>query len=181
MSKFLVETHYTCAFKIIHELDELNEKELSNVDNRKDGKVEIISVTVNNRKTKRSGDDKKSKKLDLKDNLRIDHNLEKEGRKIIQNDTLRKTLQDKKKYKTKDSEKRFQMPDRRKGYIQKAAVGDHKIYLHTGEYDDGKIGEIFIDTHKEGELVKALTNSPSLCVSIKISPIFPSSYSPVCK
>ena len=55
MSKFLVETHYTCTFKIIHELDELNEKELSNIDNRKDGKVEIIDVTVNNRKTKKAG------------------------------------------------------------------------------------------------------------------------------
>ena len=48
------------------------------------------------------------------------------------------------------------MPDRRKGYIQKASIGEHKIYLHTGEYNDGKIGEIFIDTNKEGELVKAL-------------------------
>ena len=166
MSKFLVETHYTCAFKIIHGLDELNEKELSNIDNRKDGKVEIISVTVNNRKTKKSGDNKKGKKLDLKDNLKIDHNLEKEGPKIIQNETLRKTLQDRKGYKTKGSEKRFQMPDRRKGYIQKAAVGDHKIYLHTGEYDDGKIGEIFIDTHKEGELVKALTNNFAIAISL---------------
>ena len=166
MSKFLVETHYTCAFKIIHELDELNEKELSNIDNRKDGKVEIISVTVNNRKTKKSGDNKKGKKLDLKDNLRIDHNLEKEVPKIIQNETLRKTLQDRKEYKTKGSEKRFQMPDRRKGYIQKATVGDHKIYLHTGEYDDGKIGEIFIDTHKEGELVKALTNNFAIAISL---------------
>ena len=54
MSKFLVETHYTCTFKIIHELDELNEKSLSEVDNRKDGKVEIVNVTVNNRKTKKS-------------------------------------------------------------------------------------------------------------------------------
>ena len=166
MSKFLVETHYTCAFKIIHELDELNEKELSNIDNRKDGKVEIISVIVNNRKTKKSGDNKKGKKFDLKDNLRIDHNLEKEDPKIIQNETLRKTLQDRKEYKTKGSEKRFQMPDRRKGYIQKAAVGDHKIYLHTGEYDDGKIGEIFIDTHKEGELVKALTNNFAIAISL---------------
>ena len=166
MSKFLVETHYTCAFKIIHELDELNEKELSNIDNRKDGKVEIISVTVNNRKTKKSDDNKKGKKLDLKDNLRIDHNLEKESPKIIQNEILRKTLQDRKEYKTKGSEKRFQMPDRRKGYIQKAAVGDHKIYLHTGEYDDGKIGEIFIDTHKEGELVKALTNNFAIAISL---------------
>ena len=166
MSKFLVETHYTCAFKIIHELDELNEKELSNIDNRKDGKVEIINVTVNNRKTKKSGDNRKGKKLDLKDNLRIDHNLEKESPKIIQNETLRKTLQDRKEYKTKGSEKRFQMPDRRKGYIQKATVGDHKIYLHTGEYDDGKIGEIFIDTHKEGELVKALTNNFAIAISL---------------
>ena len=166
MSKFLVETHYTCAFKIIHELDELNEKELSNIDNRKDGKVEIINVTVNNRKTKKSGDNRKGKKLDLKDNLRIDHNLEKESPKIIQNEILRKTLQDRKEYKTKGSEKRFQMPDRRKGYIQKAAVGDHKIYLHTGEYDDGKIGEIFIDTHKEGELVKALTNNFAIAISL---------------
>ena len=166
MSKFLVETHYTCSFKIIHELDELNEKELSNIDNRKDGKVEIINVTVNNRKTKKNGDNKKGKKLDLKDNLRIDRNLGKEDPKTIQNETLRKTLQDRKEYKTKGSEKRFQMPDRRKGYIQKAAVGDHKIYLHTGEYDDGKIGEIFIDTHKEGELVKALTNNFAIAISL---------------
>ena len=54
--------------------------------------------------------------------------------------------------------KRFSMPDRRKGYIQKATIGNHKVYLHTGEYEDGKIGEIFIDTSKEGELVKALMN-----------------------
>ena len=54
MSKFLVETHYTCTFKIVHEIDELNEKALSEIDSRKDGKVEIVNVTVNNRKTKRS-------------------------------------------------------------------------------------------------------------------------------
>jgi len=166
MSKFLVETHYTCAFKTIHELDELNEKELSNIDNRKDGKVEIISVTVNNRKTKKSGDNKKGKKLDLKDNLKIDHNLEKESPKIIQNETLRKTLQDRKEYKTKGSEKRFQMPDRRKGYIQKVTIGNHKVYLHTGEYNDGKLGEIFIDTSKEGELVKALMNNFAIAISL---------------
>ena len=53
------------------------------------------------------------------------------------------------------------MPDRRKGYIQKAQIGDHKVYLHTGEYDDGKIGEIFIDTNKEGELVKVMMNNPA--------------------
>ena len=62
--------------------------------------------------------------------------------------------------------KRFSMPDRRKGYIQKATIGDHKIYLHTGEYEDGKIGEIFIDTSKEGELVKALMNNFAIAISL---------------
>jgi len=62
--------------------------------------------------------------------------------------------------------RRFSMPDRRKGYIQKATIGDHKVYLHTGEYEDGKIGEIFIDTSKEGELVKALMNNFAIAVSL---------------
>jgi len=52
MSKYLVETFYTCTFKIIHKLEELNEKNLSELENRKDGKVEIIEVRLNNRKTK---------------------------------------------------------------------------------------------------------------------------------
>ena len=58
------------------------------------------------------------------------------------------------------------MPDRRKGYIQKAQIGDHKVYLHTGEYNDGKIGEIFIDTNKEGELVKAMMNNFAIAISL---------------
>tara|TARA_A100001011_G_scaffold216188_1_gene224122 strand:+ start:166 stop:996 length:831 start_codon:yes stop_codon:yes gene_type:complete len=165
MSKFLVETHYTCTFKIIHELDELNEKTLSEVDNRKDGKVEIVNVTVNNRKTKKS-DGKNEVKSDI-ENLKISHS--KEG---ITAAKLKSKLSEKNKSENinkndnKSNEKRFQMPDRRKGYIQKATIGDHKIYLHTGEYDDGKIGEIFIDTNKEGELVKALTNNFAIAISL---------------
>ena len=58
------------------------------------------------------------------------------------------------------------MPDRRKGYIQKVSIGEHKIYLHTGEYDDGRVGEIFIDTNKEGELVKALMNNFAIAISL---------------
>ena len=58
------------------------------------------------------------------------------------------------------------MPDRRKGYIQKVTIGDHKIYLHTGEYNDGKVGEIFIDMNKEGELVKALMNNFAIAISL---------------
>ena len=68
--------------------------------------------------------------------------------------------------KLEKNSKRFSMPDRRKGYIQKATIGDHKVYLHTGEYEDGKIGEIFIDTSKEGELVKALMNNFAIAVSL---------------
>ena len=70
------------------------------------------------------------------------------------------------KNNNKDGNKRFGMPDRRKGYIQKATIGDHKVYLHTGEYEDGKIGEIFIDTSKEGELVKALMNNFAIAISL---------------
>ena len=166
MSKFLVETHYTCTFKIIHELDELNEKELSNIDNRKDGKVEIIDVTVNNRKTKKAGTAKKLEKYEIKNNFNINHKSKDKGNDAIKNAVINETLQVKTAVGIKNSGKRFQMPDRRKGYIQKATVGDHKVYLHTGEYDDGKIGEIFIDTNKEGELVKALMNNFAIAISL---------------
>ena len=164
MSKFLVETHYTCTFKIVHELDELNEKALSEVDSRKDGKVEIVNVTVNNRKTKRS-DGKKTVKSDL-ENIEISHKKERPNTEKLKNELLNKDQNKTGKFKSDKNEKRFQMPDRRKGYIQKATIGDHKIYLHTGEYDDGKIGEIFIDTNKEGELVKALTNNFAIAISL---------------
>ena len=164
MSKFLVETHYTCTFKIVHELEELNEKALADIDNRKDGRVEIVNVTVNNRKTKRASDEKASKKIDLPNNIKINHSKNNEN-KII--DKISEVSSKKSKInKTKDLGKRVQMPDRRKRYIQKATIGDHKIYLHTGEYDDGKIGEIFIDTNKEGELVKALTNNFAIAISL---------------
>ncbi len=165
MSKFLVETYYTCTFKIVHDLSELNEKQLSNIDNRKHGKVEIIDVTINNRKTKRSDGKTGAKKSDLTD-VKISHSNKNNNPKELTAELLNETSEKSKVYKTKLNEKRFQMPDRRKGYIQKATIGDHKIYLHTGEYDDGKIGEIFIDTNKEGELVKALTNNFAIAISL---------------
>ena len=61
---------------------------------------------------------------------------------------------------------RERMPDRRKGYTQKAVVGGHKIYLRTGEYDDGKLGEIFIDMHKEGAALRSLLNNFAIAVSL---------------
>jgi ribonucleoside-diphosphate reductase alpha chain len=61
---------------------------------------------------------------------------------------------------------RRKLPDRRKGYIQKASVGGHKVYLHTGEYEDGELGEIFLDMHKEGAAFRSLMNNFAVAVSI---------------
>jgi len=61
---------------------------------------------------------------------------------------------------------RQRLPDRRKGYTQKAVVGGHKVYLRTGEYNDGQLGEIFIDMHKEGAAFRSLMNNFAIAVSI---------------
>jgi ribonucleoside-diphosphate reductase alpha chain len=61
---------------------------------------------------------------------------------------------------------REKMPDRRKGYTQKAVVGGHKVYLRTGEYDDGRLGEIFIDMHKEGATFRSLMNNFAIAISL---------------
>ena len=158
MAKYLVETYYTCTFKVNHYLDDINETELKNLEKRDDGKFEVLDVKLDNRKTK---------SLDPNNNKVIDN------KKVeIVSETPQSTPQNKENILSalnKNSErggKRFGMPDRRKGYIQKATIGDHKVYLHTGEYEDGKIGEIFIDTSKEGELVKALMNNFAIAVSL---------------
>ncbi|MAN73147.1 MAG: hypothetical protein CME85_08260 [Henriciella sp.] len=61
---------------------------------------------------------------------------------------------------------RTRLPDRRKGYIQKSTVGGHKVYLHTGEFDDGALGEIFIDMHKEGAAFRSMMNNFAIAVSL---------------
>ncbi|MCC1492688.1 vitamin B12-dependent ribonucleotide reductase [Cognatishimia sp. F0-27] len=61
---------------------------------------------------------------------------------------------------------RAKMPERRKGYTQKAIVGGHKVYLRTGEYEDGNLGEIFIDMHKEGAGFRAMMNNFAIAVSV---------------
>jgi len=156
MAKYLVETYYTCTFKVNHYLDEINEVELKNLEKRDDGKFEVLDVKLDNRKTKNLDPNNKivDKKIDLvpSNNDPKKENFEQSVTKILN--------------KSEKSGKRFSMPDRRKGYIQKATIGDHKVYLHTGEYEDGKIGEIFIDTSKEGELVKALMNNFAIAVSL---------------
>src|SRR5690606_28716165 len=62
--------------------------------------------------------------------------------------------------------KREKMPDRRKGYTQKAVVGGHKVYLRTGEYNDGRLGEIFVDMHKEGAAFRSLMNNFAIAISL---------------
>ncbi len=160
MKKYVVETYYTCTFKTVHTLNNLDDSELSKIDKRTDGEVEVIDVKLNNRKTRKIG----GKKDDKVTNANLDKNLSKNISNQLKGS----------KENSKDSSislkvknnSRFRMPDRRKGYIQKAQIGDHKVYLHTGEYDDGKIGEIFIDTNKEGELVKAMMNNFAIAISL---------------
>ena len=62
--------------------------------------------------------------------------------------------------------KRRRLPDRRAGYTQKARIGNHKMYLRTGEYEDGSLGEIFIDMHKEGAAFRSMTNCFAIAVSL---------------
>tara|TARA_B100000749_G_scaffold170771_1_gene131548 strand:- start:143 stop:997 length:855 start_codon:yes stop_codon:yes gene_type:complete len=171
MSKYLVETFYTCTFKIVHKLDELNEKKLSELEKRNDGEVQIIDVKLNSRKTKTANNKKLETSLEEPNTKNISetssivtdkiNNFEKLQSLKDVNDEGIKTN---KFYKKTNN--RAKMPDRRKGYIQKVSIGDHKIYLHTGEYDDGKVGEIFIDMNKEGVLVKALMNNFAIAISL---------------
>jgi ribonucleoside-diphosphate reductase alpha chain len=61
---------------------------------------------------------------------------------------------------------REKLPERRKGYTQKAVVGGHKVYLRTGEYEDGRLGEVFIDMHKEGAALRSLLNNFAIAISL---------------
>jgi len=164
MAKYLVETYYTCVFKVKHYLDELNEDQLSKLDQREDGKFEIIDVKLDSRKTKNLENKNKVNINSLSSNksLEVPNTIQK---------NLSEQISEKKNDKTnlqvnEKSYPRIKMPDRRKGYIQKVTISNHKVYLHTGEYNDGKLGEIFIDTSKEGELVKALMNNFAIAISL---------------
>ena len=160
MAKYLVETYYTCSFKVDHYLDNINEDEIANLEKRDDGKFEILDIKLDNRKTKNL--EKNSINVEKTTTNDIETISEPIKPKVILTDTNQGFVK-----KLNDGvNKRFSMPDRRKGYIQKATIGNHKVYLHTGEYEDGKIGEIFIDTSKEGELVKALMNNFAIALSL---------------
>jgi len=166
MSKYLAESFYTCLFKITHQLEEVTNKSLKDLENRKDGKFDLIDIKFNKRKTKALSDIKKG--------LSSDASTPAEKQEIIKDlihsaATSAEPAQMKggtSPVEVKSYQGRKKMPDRRKGYIQKSEIGGHKVYLHIGEYDDGKVGEIFIDTNKEGELVKSLMNNFAIAISL---------------
>ena len=160
MAKYLVETYYTCSFKVNHYLEDIGEKELANLEKRDDGKYEILDIKLDNRKTKNLSNNSAKVENKLAKNEEILN--EPVLPKIASNETSQGFV----KKLNEVVSKRFSMPDRRKGYIQKATIGNHKVYLHTGEYEDGKIGEIFIDISKEGEIVKALMNNFAIAISL---------------
>lgn len=167
MSKYVAESFYTCLFKITHNLQELTNEALQEIDTRKDGKVEVLDVKFNKRKTKSLAEIQANKTLSKEQELK-----EISSQKISEDITssIFNNIKDNKtsslSIENKAFSERRKMPDRRKGYIQKAMIGDHKVYLHIGEYDDGRVGEIFIDTNKEGELVKSLMNNFAIAISL---------------
>ena len=114
MKKFIVETYYTCTFKTVHSLNNLNESELANIDKRSDGEVEVIDVKLNNRKTKKIGEKNKSTSVTPKIEKPISDTISQQISKIKKSD-------DQNNLKVKNKA-RFKMPDRRKGYIQKAQI-----------------------------------------------------------
>ena len=164
MAKYLVENYYNCTFKVSHYLDEINDSEMKNLEKRDDGKFEIIDVKLDNRKTKNLDKVGNVSEVKNKDNNKLDLVSELKTNPAINNLVSKNNIN--------ESNKRFSMPDRRKGYIQKVTIGNHKVYLHTGEYNDGKLGEIFIDTSKEGELVKALMNNFAIAISLVLNHLF---------
>jgi ribonucleoside-diphosphate reductase alpha chain len=167
MSKYIAESFYTCLFKITHNLQELTNEALQEIDNRKDGKVEVLDVKFNKRKTKSLAEIQSNKTQSKEQELK-----EISSQKISEDitSTIFNNIKDNKtsplSIENKAFSERRKMPDRRKGYIQKAMIGDHKVYLHIGEYDDGRVGEIFIDTNKEGELVRSLMNNFAIAISL---------------
>ena len=151
---------------ITHQLEEVTNQSLKDLENRKDGKFDLIDIKFNKRKTKALSDIKKefsSKNISNSSQQETIQDIIQSTTKITESNSLKGNLDSK---ETKFFNGRKKMPDRRKGYIQKASIGDHKVYLHIGEYDDGKVGEIFIDTNKEGELVKALMNNFAIAISL---------------
>jgi len=110
MKKFVVETYYTCTFKTVHTLDDLNDSELSKIDKRTDGDVEVIDVKLNNRKTKKIGDQKERSTSTSKINSPISDSITSK----LTNSNKNEKVENSTNFTIKNNA-RFKMTDRRKG------------------------------------------------------------------
>ena len=124
MSKYLVETFYTCTFKVKHFLDKIDQKELNNLEKRDDGEFEVIDVKIDTRKTKSLEKKQSIKNVANVSEVKIENSEKKlENKSVKNNSGFIKNVDE-------EINKRFSMPDRRKGYIQKAALGLQSLFTH---------------------------------------------------
>ena len=135
MSKYTVETYYTCTFKIVHNLDELNEKKLSELENRKDGKVEIIDVKLNNRKTKTAKDNDNGLNKPKDKNSELDvHNISTViNEKIISSDSLQVSSD-----LNKNSSKAAELSNEASGRKLIISTNQPGIQFYSGNHLSGK-------------------------------------------
>ena len=135
MKKFIVETYYTCTFKTVHTLNDLNDKELSKIDRPKNRRW-CWSNWCQTQQQKNQKSYGKVKKLKNKISSTIPESISNKltNQKDIKSDQISN-------FKIKNNA-RFTIPDRRKGYIQKAQIGDHKVYLHTSMMME-KLGDFY--------------------------------------
>ena len=159
MAKYLVETYYTCSFKVNHYLDDVNELELKNLEKRDDGKFEVLDVKLDNRKTKKVliqivKKTLESKKIDL-----VPENK----------NTTKKNLENlinPKNKKFEKSGKRFSMPDKEKDTYRKPLLEIIKYIFTLENMKMVKLVKFLLIMSKEGELVKALMNNFAIAVSL---------------
>ena len=139
MKKFIVETYYTCTFKTVHKLDELNDTELSKIDSRND-EVEVIDVRLNKRNTKKIGE--KIKNKEIKKSEKLD-----DFKEIIANKASNQTFENKTnpfKMSKKLNSGRFRMPDRRKVTFKKLLLEITKFISIQGNIMMEKLGKFLL-------------------------------------
>ena len=148
MAKYLVESYYTCSFKVKHYIDNLSEKELENLDQREDGKFEVLDVKLDNRKTKNLENiDKNNELVQKKVEINNNSNTQSSSKQNFNKQNLISKVSD-------GISKRFSMPDRRKGYIQKASIDNHKVYLHTVSMKMVKLVKYLLIQARRANLLK---------------------------
>ena len=146
MAKYLVETYYTCTFKVNHYLDDINEAELKNLEKRDDGKFEVLDVKLDNRKTKNL-DPKNNKVLE---NNKVDVVTETDKKNPIIKESVITSIN----MANEKLGKRFSMPDRRKGYIQKLLLVTTKFTCILENMKTEKLEKYLLILVKKVNLLK---------------------------